>query len=99
MGSTGGGHYVGYAKHPATGKWYRYDDSRVEQLSEQQAYILFYTRRKSVSEIQTISKTLQVAQQLQQNENPVLLSRYWLHRVQAFSRPGPIDNLWMSCVH
>merc|ERR1719361_1049899 len=105
MGSTGGGHYVGYAKHPATGKWYKYDDSRVEQVSpeklaEQQAYILFYCRRKSDrNAIQSISKTLMVAQQLKQDENPVLLSRYWLHRVQAFSRPGPIDNLWMSCCH
>jgi len=105
MGSTGGGHYVAYAKHPATGKWFKYDDSRVEpvspeKLAEQQAYILFYSRRRSDrNAIQTISKTLTVAEQLKQNENAVLLSRYWLHRVQAFSRPGPIDNLWMSCGH
>lgn len=87
MGSTGGGHYVGYAKHPATGKWYKYDDSRVEQvtrekLAEQQAYILFYCRRKSDrNAIQSISKTLMVADQLNSKhskdaDNPVLLSRY-----------------------
>jgi len=104
MGSTGGGHYISFAKHPATAKWYKFDDNRVEQISpeklqEQQAYILFYTRRKSDrSNIQSISNIIN-NQQPHNNPQHVLLSRYWLHRVQAFSKPGPIDNLWLSCYH
>ena len=117
MGSTGGGHYICFAKHQSSGKWYKFDDSRVEQISpeklyEQQAYILFYTRRKQDrSSINSIANLLKTSVQLQQlqtnnknnnnnnNNNNVLLSRYWLHKVQAFSRPGPIDNLWLSCNH
>merc|ERR1712228_841959 len=108
MGSTGGGHYISFCKHPATAKWYKFDDCRVEEVSpekvsEQQAYILFYCRRKvDRSNIASISNTLSVSQQLNNgndNNEYVLLSRYWLHRVHALSRPGPIDNLWLSCYH
>ena len=44
-----GGHYTAFALHPATGYWYEYDDSYVNQVSvdtvqQCQAYVLFYTR-------------------------------------------------------
>merc|ERR1712154_747890 len=79
MGSTGGDHYISFAKHPATGKWYKFDDQRVEEISleklkEQQAYILFYNRRKyDRSIIKSISNTLSVSKQLNKNEQQVLL--------------------------
>jgi hypothetical protein len=29
----------------------------------------------------------------------VQLSRYWLHKIVAFGRASPIDNLWLNCYH
>ncbi len=111
-GNVNGEHYISFCKHPATDKWYKFDDSRVEQITrekllEQQAYILFYIRRKNDrSTIKAISNVLSVHKQLnnQLNNNNekqqyTLLSRYWLHKIQAFGKPGPIDNLWLSCSH
>ncbi|NWS77589.1 UBP31 hydrolase, partial [Crotophaga sulcirostris] len=54
-GTMQGGHYTGksYCKNSVDGQWYCFDDSDVQQLSEnevckQTAYILFYQRRTAI---------------------------------------------------
>ncbi|KFO81012.1 Ubiquitin carboxyl-terminal hydrolase 31, partial [Cuculus canorus] len=54
-GTMQGGHYTGksYCKNSVDGQWYCFDDSEVQQLSEnevckQTAYILFYQRRTAI---------------------------------------------------
>lgn len=49
MGSTHGGHYVAFCKHPVTKKWYEYNDNFVSETRESSlvsssAYLLFYER-------------------------------------------------------
>ncbi|XP_048588927.1 ubiquitin carboxyl-terminal hydrolase 2 isoform X2 [Nematostella vectensis] len=53
-GSTYGGHYTAYCKHPQSRQWHCFNDSRVDQISSSrvtgpQAYILFFEKhdRKS----------------------------------------------------
>lgn len=46
-GTTMGGHYTAYCKHPQSGEWYNFNDSRVTPVSSSQirtsdAYVLFY---------------------------------------------------------
>ncbi|KAK6645035.1 hypothetical protein RUM43_001311 [Polyplax serrata] len=46
-GTAYGGHYTAYCKHPYTGNWHEYNDSRVSSLSSRsvvsgEAYVLFY---------------------------------------------------------
>ncbi|XP_009702897.1 PREDICTED: ubiquitin carboxyl-terminal hydrolase 31 [Cariama cristata] len=52
-GTMQGGHYTAYCKNSVDGQWYCFDDSDVQQLSEnevckQTAYILFYQRRTAI---------------------------------------------------
>jgi len=53
FGSLGGGHYTASCKNFKTGKWYKFDDSTVNQENDQQklqqsaAYLLFYEKRKT----------------------------------------------------
>lgn len=47
VGSTQGGHYTAYCKHPDTSKWHLYNDARVTEVSSKDvitpaAYVLFY---------------------------------------------------------
>lgn len=50
-GSTSGGHYTAYAKNPHDKKWYHFDDSSVNPVSNpsdiitSSAYVLFYLQR------------------------------------------------------
>lgn len=53
-GSTYGGHYIAYCRHPISKQWHCFNDSRVDEISSSrvrgpQAYILFYEKveRKS----------------------------------------------------
>lgn len=70
FGGLGGGHYTAFAKSPADGKWYEFDDSSVrpmanpEQVKSSSAYLLFYRRRttrpiggKSRQKFQEAAKT------------------------------------------
>lgn len=46
-GTTYSGHYTAYCKHPYTGAWHEYNDSRVSTISSRslvsgEAYVLFY---------------------------------------------------------
>lgn len=51
FGGLGGGHYTAFAKNPADGHWYNFDDSCVRPVSDPDmvkssaAYLLFYRRR------------------------------------------------------
>ncbi|XP_010959323.2 ubiquitin carboxyl-terminal hydrolase 31 [Camelus bactrianus] len=52
-GTMQGGHYTAFCKNSVDGLWYCFDDSEVQQLSEdevctQTAYILFYQRRTAI---------------------------------------------------
>lgn len=70
FGGLGGGHYTAFAKSPADGKWYEFDDSSVrpvanpETVKSSSAYLLFYRRRttrpiggKSRQKFQEAAKT------------------------------------------
>lgn len=70
FGGLGGGHYTAFAKSPADGKWYEFDDSSVrpvanpETVKSASAYLLFYRRRttrpiggKSRQKFQEAAKT------------------------------------------
>ncbi|KAM6050972.1 ubiquitin carboxyl-terminal hydrolase 43 [Chlamydotis macqueenii] len=51
-GSMQGGHYTAYCRNALDGRWYSYDDSKVEgvreaEVSTRSAYILFYQRRNA----------------------------------------------------
>ncbi|KAM6403487.1 ubiquitin carboxyl-terminal hydrolase 43 [Rhynochetos jubatus] len=52
-GGMQGGHYTAYCCNALDGRWYSYDDSKVEgvqeaEVSTRSAYILFYQRRNAV---------------------------------------------------
>ena len=49
-GGMGGGHYTAKCKNAIDGKWYCFNDSRVDECSAEsaisaEAYVLFYRRR------------------------------------------------------
>ncbi|KAG6455645.1 hypothetical protein O3G_MSEX009304 [Manduca sexta] len=51
-GTTYSGHYTAYCKHPYTGEWHEYNDSRVTPISPRnvvssEAYVLFYELSRS----------------------------------------------------
>ncbi|XP_043937058.1 ubiquitin carboxyl-terminal hydrolase 2 isoform X2 [Protopterus annectens] len=55
-GTTTGGHYTAYCKHPLSGEWYNFNDSRVTPVSSSQvrtcdAYLLFYELSSSASRV------------------------------------------------
>ena len=84
FGGLGGGHYTAFAKSPADGKWYEFDDSSVrpvanpETVKSSSAYLLFYRRRttrpiggKSRQKFQEAAKTkASVAEQGQSVDGP-----------------------------
>ena len=51
-GGLGGGHYIAFAKNNILNKWYKFDDSSIYDISENNlvssaAYVLFYRKRNS----------------------------------------------------
>lgn len=55
-GSTYGGHYTAYTKHPESGEWNYFNDQRVSAVSERsiqsnEAYVLFYELTDSTSRL------------------------------------------------
>ncbi|XP_041971204.1 ubiquitin carboxyl-terminal hydrolase 17-like [Aricia agestis] len=51
-GTTYSGHYTAYCKHPYTGDWHEYNDSRVSPINSRdvvsaEAYVLFYELQRS----------------------------------------------------
>eukprot|EP01134_Creolimax_fragrantissima_P006630 CFRG6630T1 len=48
-GGLGNGHYISYARHFVTNEWFKYDDSHVEKVTEDdiktaEGYVLFYQK-------------------------------------------------------
>lgn len=59
-GSMGGGHYTAYALNKSSNKWYKFDDSYVTEVDENQVvassgYVLFYRRRDTIDPPPTLS--------------------------------------------
>ncbi|KAL0858943.1 hypothetical protein ABMA27_011363 [Loxostege sticticalis] len=53
-GTTYSGHYTAYCKHPYTGDWHEYNDSRVSPINQRnvvssEAYVLFYELARNAS--------------------------------------------------
>ncbi|GAN07744.1 ubiquitin carboxyl-terminal hydrolase 4 isoform X2 [Mucor ambiguus] len=72
-GGLGGGHYTSFAQNFEDGNWYNFDDSHVSKVDVNDvkttaAYLLFYKRRRPLSEdpTRTIEEILKEAQEKQQ---------------------------------
>lgn len=55
-GTTYSGHYTAYCKHPYSGEWHEYNDSRVSVVSSRsvvssEAYVLFYEQQPHSSHL------------------------------------------------
>nr|CAI5844902.1 unnamed protein product [Callosobruchus analis] len=55
-GTTYSGHYTAYCRHPYTGHWHEYNDSRVSSISSKslvsgEAYVLFYEQETAKSHL------------------------------------------------
>lgn len=55
-GTTYSGHYTAYCRHPYTGQWHEYNDSRVSPISPRslvsgEAYVLFYEQEGTKSHL------------------------------------------------
>lgn len=106
-GTVGSGHYICYAKHAPTDKWFEYDDQTVSPVSPEtvqncEAYVLFY--QKSNPQMPHIR-----SQALEINMHPhaypsssdikFFISKQWINRFNTFAEPGPIDNSSILCQH
>ncbi|KAG0224367.1 Ubiquitin carboxyl-terminal hydrolase 33 [Actinomortierella wolfii] len=106
-GVLGGGHYIGYARHPMDGQWYEYDDTYVtrksaSEVSKIEAYILFYRRKMPEREEERKRIAKFMAPQLMQIYDKGLLvyiSRLWYCRWLHLLDPGPISNRDFLCPH
>lgn len=109
-GTVGSGHYICYAKHSPTEKWFEFDDQTVTQVSSEtvqncEAYVLFYQKTNPQmahvrSQAQDIINSMPYAST---NNNPsdikFFICRQWLNRFNTFSEPGPINNWSILCQH
>jgi ubiquitin carboxyl-terminal hydrolase 20/33 len=86
-GTVGSGHYICYAKHQSTDKWFEFDDQLVTQVSAEtvqncEAYVLFY--RKNNSQMSVIrSQALELANNnntYQSSDIKFFVSKEWLNR-------------------
>lgn len=107
-GTVGSGHYICYAKHAPTDKWFEYDDQSVTQVSPEtvqncEAYVLFYQKsnpqmshiRSQAQEI--ISSSLHAYPS--SSDIKFFVSKQWINRFNTFAEPGPIDNSSILCQH
>ncbi|KAG0254823.1 Ubiquitin carboxyl-terminal hydrolase 33 [Actinomortierella ambigua] len=108
-GVLGGGHYIGYARHPIDGQWYEYDDTYVtkksaSEISKMEAYILFYRRKMPEREEERARIAKFMTKPLMQIYDKGLLvyiSRLWycrwLHLLNGMVMPIP-RNAWNALV-
>lgn len=85
-GTVGSGHYICFAKHHPSERWFEYDDQLVTQVSAEtvqncEAYVLFY--RKNNTQMTTIRN--QAQDLVNSNINPssdieFYVSKQWLNR-------------------
>lgn len=108
--SAESGHYLAYCKNELDNNWYEFDDTVVTKLEpadvlSKEAYVLFY-QRKSTQRIEKVKNAVRrlFEEELNQNKKRSCLPHYyisrdWLHRLSAFSHPGPITNYDFLCQH
>lgn len=107
-GTVGSGHYICYAKHAPTDKWFEYDDQTVTQVSAEtvqncEAYVLFY--QKSNPQMTHIRAQAQEIISSYPSAYPstsdikFFVSKQWINRFNTFAEPGPIDNSSILCQH
>lgn len=109
-GTVGSGHYICYAKHAPTDKWFEYDDQTVTQVSAEtvqncEAYVLFYQKsnpqmshvRAQAQEI--ISSRPMPYPSSSSSDIKFFVSKQWINRFNTFAEPGPIDNSSILCQH
>lgn len=108
-GTVGSGHYICYAKHAKTNKWYEYDDQTVTQVSSEtvqncEAYVLFYQKSNPQmehirSQVQEIIKRSPCSAYPASSDIKFFISKQWLNKFNTFAEPGPIDNSNVLCQH
>ena len=84
LGNMSGGHYTAFCKNPVDGQWNVFDDTYVEQISEEgvttrAAYLLFYARRNVGSSSVSVSSESTAS------------SDHWVHRMPHFSIESIVD--------
>lgn len=105
-GTVGSGHYICFAKHEPTDKWFEYDDQLVTQVSAEtvqncEAYVLFYRKNNSqMVNIRAHAQELLNSHPYQSSSDiKFFVSKQWLNRYNTFAEPGPIDNWSILCPH
>lgn len=108
-GTVGSGHYICYAKHAKSNKWYEYDDQSVTQVSAEtvqncEAYVLFYQKSNQQmehirSQVQEIITRSPCSAYPAASDIKFFISKQWLNKFNTFAEPGPIDNSNVLCQH
>lgn len=108
-GTVGSGHYICYAKHAPTDKWFEYDDQTVTQVSPEtvqncEAYVLFYQKNNPQmsnirAQAQEIISSYSHAYPSSSSDIKFFVSKQWINRFNTFAEPGPIDNSSILCQH
>ncbi|KJE88370.1 hypothetical protein CAOG_000031 [Capsaspora owczarzaki ATCC 30864] len=106
-GGVNSGHYVAYAQHPQSGRWFEYDDSDTTEVSvqdvlDQEAYILFYSRESAAvdKERSTVAQLMERDYQSASDASSVrYISKQWLASWMTLSNPGSISNGDLFCEH
>jgi ubiquitin C-terminal hydrolase len=80
-GTLSRGHYTAYCKNPADGRWYNFDDTTVQPITEDQlvtdkAYMLFYVRQSLMS-----SSPLSSSESSQSSSNS---ASHWIYHMPPF---------------
>lgn len=103
-GTVGSGHYICYAKHHPTERWFEYDDQTVTQVSAEtvqncEAYVLFYQKQNPLMQ-NVRAQALEIVNSIPYSSDiKFFISKQWLNRFNTFSEPGPIDNWSILCQH
>lgn len=85
-GTVGSGHYICYAKHHPTDKWFEFDDQLVTQVSAEtvqncEAYVLFYRKNNpQMSVIRSQAMELANNNAYQLSDIKFFVSKQWLNR-------------------
>ncbi|OMJ96382.1 hypothetical protein SteCoe_139 [Stentor coeruleus] len=88
-GSLSGGHYIAYCKNVKTGSWFKFNDKKVTERTEneilqRQAYIAFYTEPFKNKKIVS---------------GDFLVPIEWVHRFKTMENPRPFEFEKYVCEH
>lgn len=106
-GTVGSGHYICYAKHAPTDKWFEYDDQTVspvlaETVQNCEAYVLFYQKNNpQMPNIRSQAQEINSDPHAYPSSSDIkfFVSKQWINRFKTFAEPGPIDNSSILCQH